>query len=340
MKRSIPNPSIIGLFILSLTISTGQKLPNILLHKDRGTSLSQLFTEARWKLDSQQKYRQVRVPFTQERGLIYVQALWAGKPVECVLDTGATYISWPQTLDLAATPTEISVHILGIGENRAYDGKWFLVPSLELGDLKLKNVPAISEIGVKKANGQKISLAPAEGIQKIILGNYVFENVVLTIDYQKQEVILRETDYDITRLPRLHSYLLDLFWDNDGSLVLLGQLAGHPARFQIDTGNTVGIVSNSAFAQKYLSAYRTKSTVKTAFEVISSEKIRGVNGNIGGIEFNTGTVTIVPLNSNVDVLVGESFLKNFRVTIDYSRRKVLLEPYSQSFRRLQVGSSS
>jgi predicted aspartyl protease len=96
------------------------------------TRLAELFTEARWKLDSQQKYKEVRVPFSQKTGWIYVQALWAGKPVKCVLDTGATYISWPKTLGLAATPTGILAQSNGIGEHRVL-GEWVSVQSLEIG---------------------------------------------------------------------------------------------------------------------------------------------------------------------------------------------------------------
>lgn len=330
MKRSLLDPyTIAGLIVLIVAISSGQQRPDLFEQKDTGTSLSQFFTEPGWKLDSQQKYKEVRVPFTQERGFIYVQALWAGKPVKCVLDTGASYISWPQPLGLAAAPIGKRVQTLGIGGGYRVLGEWVLAPSIQLGDFKLRNILTISKSIVEKANGQKISVAQAEGIQEIILGNYVFQNVVLTLDYQKQEVILRDSDYDITRIPRLHSYLLDLFWI-DGKPVMQGQLADHPARFMIDTGND-GIAINSAFAQKYLSTYpRTNSTAEIAYGVINTEEIPSVNGNIGGIKFSTGTLTIVPLDSKTDVLIGTPFLKNFRVTIDYSRSKILLEPYSQS----------
>lgn len=339
MRRLNPY-TIAGLIVLIVAISSGQQRPDLFEQKDTGTSLSQFFPEAGWKLDSQQKYKEVRVPFTQKRGLIYVQALWAGKPVKCVLDTGATYIFWPQPLGLAATPIGRRVQTLGIGGGYRVLGEWVLAPSIQLGGFKLRNILTISKSIVEKANGQKISVAQAEGVQEIILGNYVFQNVVLTIDYQKQEVILRDRDYDITRIPHLHDYLLDLVSD-DGDLLLLGQLAGQPARFQIDTGNTNRLAINSTFAQKYLSAYpRTKSRTKLFYGVIINDNIPGINGNIGSIKFNTGRLAIVPLNLNVDALIGEPFLRYFRVTIDYSRSKILLEPYNQPFRRLQVESSS
>jgi hypothetical protein len=118
---------------------------------------------------------------------------------------------------------------------------------------------------------------------------------------------------------------------DDGNLVLLGQLAGHPARFQIDTGNS-GMAINSAFAQKYFSASpRTKSKSEVAYGVINSDIIPGVDGNIGGIKFSTGTLSTLPLDSNVDVLIGEPFLRDFRITIDYGRSKILFEPYSEPF---------
>ena len=66
------------------------------------------------------------MPFTQKKGLIYVQALWAGKQVNCVIDTGAIYISWPQTLNLKASPTEKQVQMLGIGGKHRILGEWVL----------------------------------------------------------------------------------------------------------------------------------------------------------------------------------------------------------------------
>ncbi len=125
----------IGLLVLivtffSLGICKGR--PEFFEQQYTRTRLAELFTEARWKLDSQQKYKEVRVPFSQKTGWIYVQALWAGKPVKCVLDTGATYISWPKTLGLAATPTGILAQSNGIGEHRVL-GEWVSVQSLEIG---------------------------------------------------------------------------------------------------------------------------------------------------------------------------------------------------------------
>ncbi|MEH2093206.1 hypothetical protein [Nostoc sp.] len=79
MKKNLLNPYIIALILLSLVISVSNQTRDLYQTKKTQINLSQLFATARWRLDSQQQYKEVRVPFTQKKGLIYVQALWAGK---------------------------------------------------------------------------------------------------------------------------------------------------------------------------------------------------------------------------------------------------------------------
>lgn len=330
-RRPTSYQGTLGLFVLLLTVfcfNFYKRQLEFLEQKHSKTSLSPLFSKSHWKLESQQKYNEVRVPFSQRRGHIYVQAIWAGKSIKCLVDTGATYISWPQPLGLASIPTGIQTWSATSGGIRVY-GEWVLAPSLQLGGFKLQNIPTILYTVAEQANGQKTFVAQAEGIKEIVLGNEAFHNVVLTIDYQKQEVILRDSDYDITHLPHPHSYLLNLSW-NDGTPVVLGQLAGHPARFMLDTGSNDMVIS-SAFAQKYFSRYpRRKSRYRAGYGLINTDEISGANGSIGNIKFMTDSITIFPFSSteNVDGLIGEPFLKYFRITIDYRRSKILLEPNS------------
>ena len=218
--------------------------------------------------------------------------------------------------------------MLGIGGKHSILGEWVLAPNIKLGGFELENIPTISQKIVEKADGQKISIAEVEGMNEIILGNTVFQNLVLTIDYQKQEIIFRDRDYDITKNQSVKGYLVDLVW-NDGNLIVIGQLANHPVRFQFDTGNTMRLAVNIKFAQKYFANYpRSQSRTELASRTIFNENMPSINGNINGFNFDTGRLAIVPLDSDVDALIGEPFLKSFRTTIDYGRSKILLEPYS------------
>ncbi|MFW9264708.1 hypothetical protein, partial [Nostoc sp. CALU 546] len=94
-------------------------------------------------------------------------------------------------MNLKARPIGKQVQMLGIGGKYSILGEWVLAPNIKLGGFELENIPTISQKIVEKADGQKISIAEAEGINEITLGNTVFQNLVLTIDYQKQEIILR-----------------------------------------------------------------------------------------------------------------------------------------------------
>ena len=49
-------------------------------------------------LTSREKDGAVHIPFTLRSGEINLKMIWAGRPVEAMLDTGSEFTEWPQSL--------------------------------------------------------------------------------------------------------------------------------------------------------------------------------------------------------------------------------------------------
>lgn len=76
----------------------------------------------------------------------------------------------------------------------------------------------------------------------LILGNAAFSQVVLTLDYQKKELIIHTKEYDPTHATTVPgACVLPFTWVNGdaashGEPMINVQVAGHPAHFILDTG--------------------------------------------------------------------------------------------------------
>ena len=166
---------------------------------------------------------------------------------------------------------------------------------------------------------------------KPLLGAPAFHGAVLTIDYPKKETIIRESSYDITRLPHHpHDLLLTPEWVDGWLPVLKGRLADHPARFALDSG-CGGVVITTRFANRLpLSSFGSDTTAEINGAQVSVKCLKNTSGAVAGIPFREDEVPVVdlPVWTHSDALAGTAFLERFRVTIDYTRHKVLLEPYS------------
>ena len=212
--------------------------------------LNGLFDRSRIVLTSRKKDGEVRIPFTLRDGLIHLKMVWAGRPVEAILDTGSAFIAWPPSLHLASTRTGIpqdSKMAAGVVKR----GEWTVLSSIKAGDCEWQDIPTVADEKMKLASlkshrtALKTVAPPAP-----LLGAPAFHGAVLTIDYQKQEIIIRASSYDITHLPRHHhDLLLTPEWVNGYLPVLKGTLANHPARFALDSASEK-ILVNSQFVSR------------------------------------------------------------------------------------------
>src|SRR6185369_8503123 len=102
--------------------------------------------------------------------------------------------------------------------------EWMLTPRIEVGGMVLNDVPT-EAIGMSRPGPSDPS---SMGITYPILGMYAFNPFVMTLDYRGKRLLLRDSNYDVTRQPRTaNSLLIPYKADALGRVVLPGTLAGH-----------------------------------------------------------------------------------------------------------------
>lgn len=298
----------------------------------------------------------VRVPFTKQNGLIIVQATLGDKVLPCVLDTGDPLVRWPKRLQLAGKAT--GIHAMGqdvSGAGAAHE--MVLLSRVRIGTYELTNVPSWA-VGAQKPSPDDAAAPPDEGItggvwqRYPVLGNVVFEQVALTIDYRKSELILRPRGVpDAAATPRRTPGTRTLpvqrvgpvFTGESGAahggfLALAGTVEGRPVNFLLDTGlpfETGIVLAPNKRGLLAAEASRQEVQAVTGLGQVSADRFTNVSWSLNGGAAEKGDV-IIPTQfallgdnkTSIDALVGAYLLQNYRVTIDYPRARVLLEPYA------------
>lgn len=292
------------------------------------SQLNRLFAHSSMVLTSRKKYGEVHIPFTLRDNIIYLHMVWAGRPLEAILDTGSSSVDWPQLLHLTSTSTGLlqdGKMVAGI----VYQGECRVLPTIKAGDCEWRDIPtsADGEMKINEPLGSKKqlkTLAPS----KALLGVPAFQAHVLTIDYRKKEIIIRGSSYDITRLPHHpQDLLLTPEWLNSYLPVLKGTLAGHSARFALDSG-CGGLTISTIFAKRLPASSFGRPAIADINGVqVNTQVLKFISGKLADQSFQANGVSVLDPSDDYDALIGTQFLQHYRVTIDYYRGKILLEPY-------------
>ena len=212
-------------------------------------------------------------------------------------------------------------------EGPSVPGELVVSPRIEIGNLTLINmlteaqgVPKPSPLSTSRPNGPAYVPNP-------VLGIYAFFSCVFTVDYRHNKLILRNSSYDVTRLPKApHTLLVPYEEDSAKRVILRGTLSGHPARFMLDTGSSMLCVS-ADFARKNL-GYVPKPGVSWATMYgphPNPPVVQNVASTVAGIPYKIPDLYVVERAGSVDVMLGAAFFHGLRVTIDPFRKVVFLE---------------
>ena len=325
----------LGLLLIVSIIAYFILLPTRHRHRIKRESPAQqlqyAFDHSPMILNSHEKYNAVHIPFTLRDNIIRVQTIWSGKPVEAILDTGSGFIAWPRSIHLECWRSGIPQKSFMAG-NVIKQGEWTMLPSIKAGNCEWQQVPTVADGDMEGdiTSQPKAHLLKVRESPEPLLGAPAFQRVVLTIDYQKKEIIVRRSEYDITHLPRHpHDILLSPEWEGGYLPLVKGRLGGHPARFALDTGcDTLPVSTQFVKRWPAVSAKCASETTVNGVQV-SLTGLRYISGSISGIKFQEYRAQVVDVPTSADALFGTAILDQYRVTIDYTRHKVLLEPYSQ-----------
>lgn len=286
--------------------------------------------------------REVHIPFRYRDGWIVIAATSGGKPVECVLDTGSSIPWWSTALPVSARHTGVTYpHYAPYHGTASGPAELMMLSELTLGPLKVYDVPGIAY----QPTGREWTA------RFLYLGNSVFAHTVLTIDYRRQELIVRqggprtalagqqaaEKKPEPSRGRRLNfvprDQRLRFVWSvNPHSLgpgypTIAGTIAGHPARYGVDTGSAG--VPLAIISEGMCSLLRQENQVVVQRSgYLGLEQTRSLTWSLGKVAYRT-PVWLVPdlagATGDADALLGQPVLQNYGVTIDYPRRQILLQ---------------
>jgi hypothetical protein len=271
----------------------------------------------------------LKIPFESFGNLVFLQVrVNDSDALRFILDTGAdtSVIDAQRAKALGLTPQGkiVASGAAGSAEATFTKGVSVSLPGVNLLDQTIYVLPleSLSVLG-RKIDG--------------VLGNDVLKEFVLEINYSARTVNLYE--------PRSYRYagtgkIIPLTID-EGLLFVRASItpqgrAPIEARFEIDSGSTGAILLNTPF----VASHRLLATVPKTIQTNS--------GGVGGTaRMLIGRVSNVRLgrfvidhpithfsqategdyaSSKYDGLIGDRILGRFRVIVDYSRRRMILEP--------------
>ena len=273
----------------------------------------------------------VEVPFEFYRNEIIVQVKVDGKGLyNMMLDTGTD----PSAID-SNTAREIGLKLASVGHqgtgggtgvNLAFETK---LPSLELGGLAATNVEAL-EIDLSKT-----SAALGKSIQGI-LGHSLLNRRVVQIDYPKRVVrFYSKSPFPKTaERPNVSRRTTLPFRYQDNILIEGVSVNGRRMTANFDTGSnanfqlTPDAVHDLGLEAEVGTAQVSKSVGYNGVAENREGKIKSIN--VGGITVDEPTVIFFAKGTGRDkkpwgINIGNAFLKDYVVTVDYLSKMITLE---------------
>lgn len=272
----------------------------------------------------------VEVPFDFHHDSIMVQARVNGKgPFNMLLDTGVD----PSVVDLG-TAREIGLKIASTGSqgsgggtetNLAYETK---LPVVELGGLTAKGIDALA------ADLSKTSEALGRPIHGV-LGYSLLKDRIVQIDYPKHVARFYSTSpFAGAKRPANSSKLTTLpFRYHDDVLMDGVSVNGKAVVANLDTGSNGSFqLTPAAVAELGLEAQAGKARVSKSvgFNGVTENREGTVkNVTVGGISIDGPKVVFYGKGTGRDdeawgLRIGNAFLKDFVVTIDYQSHVITL----------------
>jgi Flp pilus assembly protein TadD/predicted aspartyl protease len=239
-----------------------------------------------------------------------------------VVDTGSenTVVTRPTAVRLGVLPVTQTLSA-GVGDVGLRGLQLGRIDTLEIGDLKLRNVPCL----IKNPPLRDVPIRETESLSPLALG------YSMTIDYKTQLITfgrhLPAEQMDVELPLRLYR-LATVQGTVDGS---------HRANFIIDTGGEVISISQAtalslgkeASRRISLRVFGTSGWDRDAF------LLPGVNLAFDAIHYNNYSVVVLNLDTpsallgfQVGGIVGHNFLRNYRVAIDLEHSTLGLKKIS------------
>jgi len=265
------------------------------------------------------------VSFQLVRNLILVKGSVNGREGHFILDTGASDVILNRRF-FKGKPTTKKFY--GIHGNEIENEIIYI--KFNLGGFE-KNIGAnvIDFTALEKVTGLELFG---------VIGNSLFKNCELILDYTFQELTIYQLNKEGNRLTSRNIHQnpqasLSIF-AGSGVPILVVNANGKQLKMILDTGASVNVMDDKQINRQYPSLLQVREDSLAGFgEGIVQVKTSKLNemkvGNLSCPPMKTLLVPLNQLNQNhwgvgVDGVLGYEFLRNFRVAINFRKREIYL----------------
>lgn len=293
-----------------------------------------------------------------ERPILRVRVNGSKNELRFVLDTGSgmSVISEVTAAKLRIRPVAQGGLARAVGGGGKFEIVYGFLSSLEVGAVKVLNVP----VYIRRFYDEK---TPVDGY----IGLSIISKFIASVDYGERTFsLIRRGQGDDRELWRT-LYRTDDDSPDDRSMVFSpggveiplrttssGFLSGEvlldglerPQNFIIDTGASISVVSEKLAALEEMAGFRQPTRLKVygAAGVVDDVKTLTLpRVNLGSLSRNYVSVAVLdlePVNETAgftqDGILGGNFLRHFRVSFDFQRGVIRLDPISKA---VQVGGA-
>lgn len=271
------------------------------------------------------------IPFHIGDDAIIVDVTINGRKASLMFDTGFSgSVIVGDNLDVGKpTGSQTLTDFVG-----SFEAKTVKMTSLKLGDCSVD--PTGMEITLQPSDHYTVSYGThCDGI----LGLQAFQGKVFEINFEKQKFIIQPESLDITqaKVDNKRTFLTKLLPLGVNSLMMSVEMpSGEKLHMALDTGNSMYATTHKDALERAKvwpdgkkADYMGQSVVASG--PVDTFKIALKNIKVFGVDVPESVFSVIDLpasRADQDGTIGFGFLKNFNLTIDAKRRRVLFDNFT------------
>lgn len=242
-----------------------------------------------------------------------------GNPVYAMVDTGSTFgfhLHESQLKKIKGLKNERRYRSID-GKGKIQDNIEYLATYLDVNGIKLRNVP----ITPFKQWGLMIS-GEGELPESPVVGLGAFKDKLIVLDYAENSLMIADNiDYSSLINNGFKEYYFQM--SSDGMVFNIEQ-SGYKYHLILDTGATISMIW-----QERLKSYTSSSCLLVDPEMdnpgceatmLTIKSLNGESDNFGAVVVDGDFQHM----GNIDGLVGNNFIKNRKIIIDFKNKKVFI----------------
>lgn len=292
--------------------------------------------------------RSISVPFVLDNSRPYVRVRVNGHdtPLMFVVDTGAsiTVLSEATARRLNINPMARGGHARAVGGGGMFPIIYGLIHRLEIGEMKVYNVP----IYIRQFRHlAELNKDEPRMVVDGFLGLSVLTNFRVTLDYAQREMIIdRPGTLDFLETMPADVSVVPFRTTNGGLMSALVQLEEHSGyHFLIDSGASATVLCDDVIEKlnwqsKLLPNLKVRvlgaagAIEEVALMIIPSLRVYDLEQR----NVRAPILNLAAINETAGFfqagIIGGSFLRHFRITFDFQRGRLLMQPQTEAVRRI------